>query len=401
MAEAERKRPANEPPAEGRDPTPLAQDLPDMPLPNDPRLVVQFGLFMLALFAAIYVASDIVLPVVIAFMLKLLLQPAMRVLEKLHLPRSIAAALLLIAFLGTVFGFFAIIYVPAGDWIGRMPQMIPELGERLKVLREPIEGIRNFLNFAEEITRIDPTTTTVVVPTPVPATTPGPDQTTSAISVALVSNTAAFAAGLFTTILLLFFLLISGDTFLRRLVEILPNFKDKRQAVDISQQVERDISGYLLTITMMNAAVGIATGLVMWACGIEDPILWGAMAFLVNYVPIAGPLVGIGIIVLVGLASYEDLWQALMPAAGYLVIHLLEGEYVTPMVLARRFTLNPVLVILTLIFWYWMWGIPGAIIGVPMLAITKIVCDRVRPLAALGHFIGGERTAAPAGQAAG
>ncbi len=138
----------------------------------------------------------------------------------------------------------------------------------------------------------------------------------------------------------------------------------------------------------MNLAVGVTTGLVMWACGIEDPLGWGAMAFLLNYVPIAGPLVGIGIIVLVGLASFPVLWGALMPAAGYLVIHLLEGEYVTPMVLARRFTLNPVLVLLTLIFWYWMWGIPGAILGVPMLAITKIVCDRVRPLAALGHFLG-------------
>lgn len=368
---------------------PLAQELPDMPLPTDARLVVQFGLFLLALFAAIYVAADIVLPVVIAFMLKLLLQPAMRLLERLHLPRSIAAVLVLVAFLGTVFGFFAMLYVPAGDWVTRVPQMIPELGERLKFLREPIEGIRNFLNFAEDLTKIDPTTTAVLVPTSTPA--PGADQTAGSISVALVSNTAAFVAGLFTTILLLFFLLISGDTFLRRLVEILPNFKDKRQAVDISQQVELDISGYLITITLMNAAVGLTTGLVLWLCGVGDPILWGAMAFLLNYVPIAGPLVGIGIIVLVGLASFDDLWRALMPAAGYLVVHLLEGEYVTPMVLARRFTLNPVLVILTLVFWYWMWGIPGAIIGVPMLAITKIVCDRVRPLAALGHFIGGER----------
>lgn len=368
---------------------PLAQELPDMPLPTDARLVVQFGLFLLALFAAIYVAADIVLPVVIAFMLKLLLQPAMRLLERLHLPRSIAAVLVLVAFLGTVFGFFAMLYVPAGDWVTRVPQMIPELGERLKFLREPIEGIRNFLNFAEDLTKIDPTATAVLVPTSTPA--PGADQTAGSISVALVSNTAAFVAGLFTTILLLFFLLISGDTFLRRLVEILPNFKDKRQAVDISQQVELDISGYLITITLMNAAVGLTTGLVLWLCGVGDPILWGAMAFLLNYVPIAGPLVGIGIIVLVGLASFDDLWRALMPAAGYLVVHLLEGEYVTPMVLARRFTLNPVLVILTLVFWYWMWGIPGAIIGVPMLAITKIVCDRVRPLAALGHFIGGER----------
>lgn len=368
------------------DPTPLAEELPDMPLPTDARLVVQFGLFILAFFAAVYVAAEIVLPVMLALVLKLLLQPAMRRLERLHLPRSIAAVLVLLAFLGAVFGCFALLYAPAGDWLTRIPRMIPELGERLTFLHEPLDGIRDLLHFADDLAKIDPTATTAIVPTgttAIAAEPAGPP-----LSARLFSNTAAFAVSLFTTILLLFYLLIAGDTFLRRLVEILPNFKDKRQAVDISQQVERDISGYLITITLMNLAVGVTTGLVMWACGIEDPLVWGAMAFLLNYVPIAGPLVGIGIIVLVGLASFPDLWGALMPAAGYLVIHLLEGEYVTPMVLARRFTLNPVLVVLTLIFWYWMWGIPGAILGVPMLAITKIVCDRVRPLAALGHFLG-------------
>jgi len=368
-----------------------------MPLPNDARLVVQFGLFMLAFFAALYVAAEIVLPVVLAFVIKLLLQPATRKLERMHLPRGLAAILVLLAFLGTVFGFFALLYVPAGDWIARVPRLVPELGERLSFLREPIDGIRNFLRFADNLAQIDPSATTVVVP---PGTTAvATEAGEPSLSVTLFSGTASFAVSLFTTILLVFYLLISGDTFLRRLVEILPNFKDKRQAVDISQQVERDISGYLITITLMNVGVGVLTGTLLWACGLEDPILWGAMAFLLNYVPIAGPLVGIGIIVLVGLATFRDIWEALMPAAGYLVIHLLEGEFVTPMVLARRFTLNPVLVILTLIFWYWMWGIPGAIIGVPMLAIAKIVCDRVRPLAALGHFLGNERPQPRGGQA--
>lgn len=368
-----------------------------MPLPRDPRLVVQFGIFMLALFAALYVAAEIVLPIVLAFVLKLLLQPIQRRLERLRLPRSIAAVLVLLISLGIFFGFFALLYVPTGDWIERFPRMIPALGERLAFLREPIEGIQNFLRFADNLAQIDPTATTVVVPqgtTAVAAEAPGPS-----LSVTIFSGTAGFVVSLFTTMLLVFYLLISGDTFLRRLVEILPNFKDKRQAVDISQQVERDISAYLLTITAINLAVGVATAIVMWASGLEDPIMWGAMAFLLNYVPIAGPLIGIGIILLVGLGTFGNIWDAVLPAIGYLVIHLLEGEYVTPMVLARRFTLNPVLVVVTLIFWYWMWGIPGAIVSVPVLAIAKIVCDRVRPLAALGHFLGNERPQPRGGQA--
>jgi predicted PurR-regulated permease PerM len=197
----------------------------------------------------------------------------------------------------------------------------------------------------------------------------------AALLATLFAGTRSFASGLFTTVLFLYFLLVSGDTFLRRLVEILPRFRSKRRAVDISQQIESDVSASLLTITIMNAAVGVTTALVMWLTGIGDPIL--------------GPALGFVIFLLAGLLTIDTLWEALLPAALYLAIHMVEGETVTPMLLARRFTLNPVLVILSLVFWFWMWGIPGAILSVPMLAIAKIVCDRVRPLAALGHFLEG------------
>lgn len=201
-----------------------------------------------------------------------------------------------------------------------------------------------------------------------------------------------FASEFLTTFLVLFFLLNSGDTFLRRLVEVMPSFRDKRQVIDISQQVETDISSYLVTITVMNALVGVTTGLAMWGLGLENPVLWGAAAFLLNYVPILGPLTGMAVFLGVGMLSLDPLWKAFMPMAVYIGIHLIEGETITPMLLARRFTLNPVLVIISLLFWDWMWGVPGAILAVPMLAVTKIVCDRIRPLAALGHFLEGEKT---------
>jgi predicted PurR-regulated permease PerM len=205
----------------------------------------------------------------------------------------------------------------------------------------------------------------------------------------LFSGTRQLISGLGITVLMLFFLLTSGELFMRRLVEILPSFQDKKRAVEMSHEVEENISAYLVTITIMNALVGIAAGLAMWAIGVPDPILWGTLAFILNYVLILGPLTGIGLFFLVGLMSFDTLWQALLPPAAYLAIHMIEGEWVTPMLVAKRFTLNPVLVIGSLIFWDWMWGIPGALLAVPMLAVFKIVCDRVRPLAALGHFIEG------------
>jgi predicted PurR-regulated permease PerM len=354
-----------------------AEEQGEMPLPADPKTIFLGGLFTLALLAAAYVAGEIVLPMVFAFTLKLLLQPFFRILERLHIPRALAAILLILALFGTVVGLGTAISGPAANWAAKLPEGVPRLEEHLSFLRAPINTLQKFL---QQIDNIGATGTRRAEAGPLGG---------AALLATLFTGTRSFASGLFTTVLFLYFLLVSGDTFLRRLVEILPRFSSKRQAVDISQQIESDVSAYLLTITIMNAAVGITTALVMWLTGIGDPILWGTVAFLLNYAPILGPALGFVIFLLAGLLTIDTLWRALLPAALYLAIHMVEGETVTPMLLARRFTLNPVLVILSLVFWFWMWGIPGAILSVPMLAIAKIVCDRVRPLAALGHFLEG------------
>ena len=176
---------------------------------------------------------------------------------------------------------------------------------------------------------------------------------------------------------------------MRRLVEVLPSFKDKKQAVGISSAIEHDISAYLLTVTAINAVVGCAVAGMSWAFGLPGWPLWGVVAFCLNYIPILGPLAGVGLFVLVGLATLGASWTSLLPAAAYLGIHILEGEIITPMILARRFTINPIAVMVGLVFWYWMWGVQGAILAVPLLAIIKILCDRLRPLRAFGHLLEG------------
>jgi predicted PurR-regulated permease PerM len=356
---------------------PPAEEPEELPLPSDPKVIFLGGLFVLALLATAYVASDIVLPLVFAVILKLLLQPAVRILERLHVPRILAALLLILALFGAIVGLGAAISGPAGTWAAKLPEGVPRLQERLSFMRQPIDTLQRFLQQVEGFGGTGPSPDAAV-----PAQ--GPTLLTK-----LFTGTRNFASGLFTTVLFLFFLLVSGDIFLHRLVEILPHFRSKRQVVDISQQIESDISAYLVTITIMNAVVGIAMALAMWLTGVGDPVLWGTVAFLLNYVPILGTALGALIFLLAGLLSIDPLWQALLPAGLYLGLHLIEGETVTPMLLARRFTLNPVIVIISLVFWFWMWGIPGAILAVPMVAIAKIVCDRVRPLAAFGHFLAG------------
>jgi predicted PurR-regulated permease PerM len=352
-------------------------DQTELAIPSDAKTVFLGGLFALAVLAGCYVAAEIILPVVLAFVLSLVLQPAMRQIERLCLPRGLAALLIIAVLFGTLAGLGAALSGPAANWAQELPAGIPKLQERLSFLSRPIAAVEKFADQTQGLTQGDQ-------PKAVPVAMQG-----SGFSDRLLSGTRSLASGFLETVLVLFFLLVSGDTFLRRLVEILPRFKNKRQAVDISQQIERDVSAYLFTITIMNLAVGIATGAVMASCGVSDPLLWGTVAFLLNYIPILGPMIGVGVFLLVGLLSIDALWLVLLPAALYLTIHIIEGETVTPMLLARRFTINPVLVILSLVFWYWMWGVPGAILATPMLAITKIICDRIGPLTAFGHFMEG------------
>jgi predicted PurR-regulated permease PerM len=331
------------------------------------------------LLAALYAAREIVLPVVLAFVLRLVLQPAVRLLERVRVPGVLSALFLIFLLLAAVVTLGTALYGPAASWAAKLPEGLPRLQEHLRFLRAPIEAAHSFLKLAEGY----------VTGQPQPAGSGTQQATDGTVWIALFAGSRAFVAGLLEMVLVLFFLLIAGDTFLRRLVEVLPRFSDKRQAIEMLLHIEQDISAYLVTVTIMNVCVGLATALVMWLCGVGDPILWGAVAFLLNYIPILGPMLGIVIFALAGLLTSQTFWLALLPAVLYLAIHLVEGETITPMLLSRRFTLNPVLVILALIFWYWMWGVLGAILAVPMLAVTKIICDRVRMLAAVGHFLEG------------
>ena len=346
-----------------------------------PHDIASAGILILAVLAIVYTlyfGKEILLPIALALVLKLLLQPAMRLLhERLRLPGALAALLLIIAAFSAIAAVGFTISVPASGWIQKAPESLPLLKDKLAILRQPLDYLQNGVKELENLT----------------GPTGGAGQTVtmkqgSGLAGALATGTATTLSRSFTTMIILFFLLASGDRLLRGFVEVLPRFKDKRTAVEIATEIEENISGYLLTITMMNALVGVATGIAMKLCGLGDPILWGAMAFLLNYIPILGPMTGVVIFFLVGMVTFDWPWYAFVPAGIYLLIHIAEGETITPMLLAKRFTLNPVLVIISLFFWHIVWGIPGALLAVPLLAIFKIAADRIEPLKPIGHIIG-------------
>jgi predicted PurR-regulated permease PerM len=364
--------PATDPAAEPKD-----VERKELPLPTDLKTLLLLGIFCLLAFYALYLTGEIMVPIIIAFLLKMVLQPAMEVLVGWRVPRFIAALVLLVVLFAMVSGLASTLAAPAASWLSNAPQGVARLEKRLSALSEMTHNLRQASHDVEKISEDSAGAPAVAVKGP-------------PLSTFLFSGTRALVAGLLTIVVLLFFLLMSGNSFLRRIVEILPRLRDKKQAVEIIYEIQRTVSTYLGTVTVMNAAVGLLTGLATYFCGLGDPLLWGAVAFALNYIPILGPVVNMAVLALAGLLTFDPLWQALLPAGIYLLIHLVEGEAITPMLLARQLTLNPVVVIIALVFWYWMWGVAGALLAVPMLATFKIVCDRVQSLAAIGHFLGSE-----------
>ncbi len=375
---------------------------------RDVALVILTGL---AVMYTLYFAAGIILPFVLALVLSLLLSPAARFLtERLRLPRMLAAVLLICALFSAIGGIGYAISVPASGWIEKAPQSLPELQKKLSFLRRPINmfegGMQQMQHLMQQAGRgaeegedavgqeARPQKPQQAVPPQAATANPVAG---AGVGLSLLAGTRSFLGQTLTLLITLFFLLADGDALLRRFVEILPGLTEKKHTVIIAKDIERNISGYLATITLMNLLVGTANGLSIWAFGLPDPLLWGTAAFLLNYVPILGPLTGVVIFFFVALFSFSSVLWALAPSGVYLLIHIMEGETITPMLLARRFTLNPLLVIVALMFWDWLWGVAGALLAVPLLAVFKILCDNIEVLTPIGHLLGAEPSKRRAG----
>ncbi len=354
--------------------------------PFDAARVALVVLAVLAVLYTLYFAAEIVLPMLLALVLNLLLVPGKRLLtERLRLPGPLAALLLIAGLFAVVTAVGLAISLPASNWIGRAPEGLSKLQQRLGFIGPAVEFAHKGLEQLQLLMQSGGGSGGAAAPPPMMVQQPS---NLGGVGMTVLSGARAALGQVLILLMVLFFSLAYGDSLLRSLVEIMPHFDDKRRVVDIANEIERNISGYLVTITGMNVLVGIANGLSMWALGLPDPLLWGTLAFLLNYIPILGPATGMLIFFFVGLFASPSLGHAFLAPAVYLGLHVLEGETVTPMLLARRFTLNPVLVIVSLFFWDWMWGVAGALLAVPLLAIMKIVCDRVPVLTPLGHLVG-------------
>jgi predicted PurR-regulated permease PerM len=338
------------------------------------------GLFTLAVVYTLYFAKALFIPIALALLLNLLLAPIVRGLRKhLHLPEGLGAALVLILLLSTVAVSFYGLSGPATRWLAELPVAMAEVETKIETLRRPVQEVQEAAQKVAELAQ----TEDAQGQQPVTVAVQGPSLTQM-----FVGGAMTIVAGLVIMIALLFFLLASGDTLLRQAVSIAPRLRDKKRVVEIMRDTEDDISYYLLTISIINVGLGCAVGLAMYLIGMPNAILWGVMAAILNFVPFLGAVVGIGIVGLVALLAFETPGLIVLPPLVYLALTSLEAQFVTPALLARRLTLNPVAVFLALILWTWLWGIPGALMAIPLLAVFKICCDHIEPLNPVGTMLG-------------
>ncbi len=345
------------------------------------RSVAVTTLMVLAVLYTLYFARALVLPVVLALLLALLLTPIVRFFDrKLHLPPAVGAGVVLLSLLASIALAIVFAVQPAASWIQALPSRVPDIKYRLSALRVPFEKFTKASAQVQEIASLNEEEG----PPSVAVAGEGP------LSGVLMNRTPAFLANILVMFILLYFLLASGDKFLRKFVRIIPRFEDKRRAVEIAHDIEKRIASYLKTITLINLALGSSLALAAWLIGLPNAPLWGILAFVLNFIPYLGALVGIAFAFVISLLTFDSLGQAFALPAVYLALNILEGNFVTPYILSRILTLNTVIVFFSIMFWTWLWGIPGALLAVPILATFKIVSDHVDFLRPIGEFIGDE-----------
>ena len=342
----------------------------------DARHVSLVVLAVLAVLYTLHIAQVFILPIVLAILLNLLLSPVVMLLRKYaRIPEPLGAAVVIFLFLGALtFGVYRLAPA-ASEWVARAPESFATIQQRVQPLRKPVEKVTKAAEQVEQATDLDKKTPQVEIK--------GPSLTKQ-----VFGGTTALLGAAMVVIFLTYFLLASGDLFLHKLVGVLPQLKDKKTAVRIVRETQAQVSLYLVVTTMINTGVGVATGLALALVGMPNPVLWGVVAGVLNFVPYIGGLVNTVILTLAAFLAFEDASQAVLVPIVFTVINILEGNLITPMVLGRRMRLNTVAVFVGLIFWWYLWGVPGAILAVPMMATIKIACDHIAPLASIAEFLG-------------
>ncbi|TPM40094.1 AI-2E family transporter [Mesorhizobium sp. B2-3-4] len=354
------------------DPDPRAQARADLRLMRS----LLIGIFILMTTAAIYFGKAFFMPVMLAFLLTLTLTPIVRFLRKRGIPEVVSATMLV---LFSIFVFTSAGYLLSGpviDLLNNTSSIGQQLTERLAQFKRPLARMMDLAHQLEALTE----------------TSQEPGVQRVAVAPSGILSTAAsniLDAGTSITIVfvLSLFLLASGTLFYEKIIQSFASLSQKKRALRVVYDVEREISHYLLTVAVINAGLGAVIGLGLWGLGMPNPLVWGAAAALLNFLPYVGALITILLVAVIALISFDTITYALLAPAFVILCDIVEGQFVTPMVVGRRLEINAVAIFIAIAFWSWLWGFVGALMAVPLLVVIKVFCDHFEGLSHVGNFL--------------
>lgn len=339
------------------------------------------GIFLLAFVYALYFARDFFMPVLLAFLLALMLTPIVRVLRKRGVPSAVSATMLVLLSSAGIATTGYLLSGPIVQLATDAPAIGREVRQRLADLRKPFDHLLSVTRQVEHITEAtqEPGVQKVVVAQP-----------------GIISRAAGSLVSAATSIAIVFvlslFLLASGTMFYEKIIQSFARLSEKKRALRLVYDVEREISRYLLTVALINGGLGLGVGLGLWAIGVPDPLVWGVAAALLNFLPYIGAAVTVLAVAAISLVSFDSLGYALLAPAFVILCNTVEGQFVTPLIVGRRLEINAVAIFIAVAFWSWLWGFVGALIAVPLLVVIKVFCDHFEGLHHVGNFLSAQQT---------
>jgi predicted PurR-regulated permease PerM len=320
---------------------------------------------ILALPFALRSGAEFFLPVTIALVIAVAMVPLLEWLERRGLPSPLAALLCVVIFLGLANAAIASVIIPATEWFARLPSRIKLIRKNLSPLIDIYSSFQRF---------VDETMGSVLRNTGGSRRTVTLEQPNSLFDYVATSAPHALVQLVFATLVVYFFL-SSWTRMRRRTITSRGSFSSAMTTARVIQEMVDRTSAYLATITAVNIGMGVLVSLMLWFVEMPSPVMWGGLVAILNYIPYFGPIVGAGLLAVGGLMTFSDLGYALVPALLFVAVHLVEANVLTPMLVGRRLTINPLLILVALSFWSWVWGTAGALLAVPLLIILKTVVD--------------------------
>jgi predicted PurR-regulated permease PerM len=337
-----------------------------------------------AVIALLFAGREFMVPVAIAVLFTAILRPVVRALEHRRVPTVAGATLTTLLSLATLGVIGYLLAGPVRGFAARVPESITVAQQRLERLRRPMQ----------QLTQVAAQLENPVAPAPRPGAAPkksappAPAPAAPGFVGRLLGTTTSLMSGAVEVVLLAWLLLASGDLFMDKLMRVLPFASDRRLALQMVRETESAVAGYVFTSALISGGQGVAVAVAVHLLGMPQPLLWGVLTFVFEFVPYLGAAVMIGLLSVVALTTFDSPLRALAVPGAYLAISTLQNNVVSPLVYGRRLRLNPVAVLVGVMFWWTLWGLAGAFLAVPIIATAKVLGDHVPGLRALGEFLG-------------